>query len=237
MATQVKRVSIGARSGSRRARANLGSRLWAKGLPSGRAVVGGLLVAVAMLTVTLAARRTGNTTVRVLVAAHDLPAGTVLTTSDLAATKVDIPDAQLKLLVQDPARLTGTALDRRLASGELFGASDVVARDVAAARSSATVRLEPERALAGALRTGDVVAVVATFDDCSSVIAAKAIVVDVGTPSSELGGQGVLVTLDLANDNETVAVVNASQAGHITLIRSAGTTPQSCAPGSQALDA
>lgn len=232
VATQMPAIGGRRWRGSNRSGTGLGARLWGKGLPSGRAVIGGLLVAVAMLTVTVASRRDTAPAHRVLVAARDVPAGTVLTLDDLAATEIDVPDAQLDLLVNDPAQLTGRPLVRALRGGELIAASDSMDPTMAPQRSAVTIRLEPERALAGTVRAGEQIAVVATFGDCSEVIAPVATVVDVTGPSSELGGQGVMVTLELASDAETVGVVNASDAGHLTLIRSTGTSPSRCAPES-----
>ncbi|MGD9795959.1 MAG: SAF domain-containing protein, partial [Acidimicrobiia bacterium] len=164
MATQMPAIGGRRWRGGQRAMGGWSARLWGKGLPSGRAVIGGLLVAVAMLTVTVASRRDSSPTHRVLVAARDVPAGTVLTVDDLAATEIDVPDAQLDLLVTDPAQLTGRPLVRALHSGELIAASDPLDPASAPQRSAVTVRLEPERALAGSVRTGEHIAVVATFD-------------------------------------------------------------------------
>ena len=183
-----------------------------------------------MLPVTVASRRDTSPTHRVLVAAHDVPAGTVLTIDDLAANEIEVPDAQLDLLVTDPALLAGRPVVRALKGGELIAASDSTDPASAPQRSAVTVRLEPERALAGAVRAGEHIAVVATFGDCSEVIAPLATIIDVTGPSSELGGQAVMVTLELASDTETVAVVNDSDAGQLTLIRSTGTSPSRCAP-------
>src|SRR5947209_18990130 len=73
-------------------------------LPSGRAVTGGFLVAIAALGTFSAYRSTAaGPTHRYLVAARDIAAGTTVQPSDLATTTVDLPDDLARRAFTQPA--------------------------------------------------------------------------------------------------------------------------------------
>src|SRR4051812_20047222 len=64
-----------------------------RSLPSGRAVTGGLLIALAALGAFVAARGTSaGPSHRYVVAAHDIVAGTTLEADDLRSEPVDLPE-------------------------------------------------------------------------------------------------------------------------------------------------
>jgi Flp pilus assembly protein CpaB len=204
-----------------------------RSLPTGRAVLGGALVACAVLGVYVAGTHRRDPRIDVLVANRDLPAGSVIATEDLALARVDLPEAQARAVALDPEQLVGKSLTRPLDSGELFGLS-AVATDVAVTRQAVSIKVPPERALAGSLRHGDHVAVYATVGDCTRLIAATALVSEASDAGTDLSGGDVMVTLEVDTAAEVLSVVHASRTGEVTLAV-AGVGPASlCSPGTSA---
>ena len=101
-----------------------------RNLPSGRAVVGGFLIALAALGTFVAARGTGGgPSHHYVVVAHDVIAGTTLRASDLRTEAVDLPNEMAGRAFTDPAAVVGTVTTTALANGELVQASSVVGSD------------------------------------------------------------------------------------------------------------
>src|SRR5437870_3424343 len=79
-----------------------------RNLPSGRAVVGGFLVAVAALGAFVAARGTGGgPSQHYVVLTHDVIAGTTLRATDLRTVAVDLPADMAGRAFTDPAAVIG----------------------------------------------------------------------------------------------------------------------------------
>jgi hypothetical protein len=211
------------------ARARGRAAMLERSLPTGRAVVGGALVAVAVLGVYVAGTHRTDGRIEVLVAGRDLPAGSVITSEDLALARVDLPEAQARAVALDSTQLVGKSLARPLDSGELFGLS-AVAVEAAVIRQAVSIKVPPERAMAGSLRRGDHVAVYATTHECTTLIAAEALVSEAGEAGSDLDGGDVLVTLEVASAAEVLGVVHATQVGEVTLAV-AGAGPVSLCSG------
>lgn len=151
--------------------------------------------------------------VPVAVAAADLPAGTVLTASDVAVARLP-PEAVPGGTARDPASLVGRALAGSVRVGEpltdvrLVGAglTALLARDQVAA----PVRLA-DLGVAALVRTGDRVDVLATPPDAGAaqVVASGALVLASGdSPTADATG-GLLV---LAVDEPTAGLLAAAAA-------------------------
>jgi Flp pilus assembly protein CpaB len=128
-----------------------------------RLVVGVLLVVVS-ITGGLALFSAADYTVPVLSASRDLPAGHVITGRDLRVTRVRADAGVLAGLVRGSQRdaTVGRVLLASITRDGLL-ASAALGRDAAAGREM-TVPITPEHALGGALRIGDHVDVLATFN-------------------------------------------------------------------------
>jgi hypothetical protein len=127
-----------------------------RNLPSGRAVVGGFLVALAALSAFVAARGTGGgPSHHYVVVAHDVIAGTTLRASDLRTEAVDLPNEMAGRAFTDAAAVIGRITTTALANGELVQASSVVGGDAADPRFQLSVPVERSRALDGSLVAGD----------------------------------------------------------------------------------
>lgn len=200
------------------------------GLPSGRAVAGGLLVTVAALGIVAAyadARRPPSATW--VVAARDLAAGTRLTPADLAVVRAELPPALARNAFADPRGLVGAIVAGRLAKGSLVEATDLLPNGDDGPQQ-VSFAIEAARAVGGTLRPDDRVDVVATWaTDGSSpyteVVAAAVVVTAVGgSASSPVGGRTVVVTLAPASQHDLLAIVHAVRAGNATLVRTGRTS-------------
>lgn len=192
-----------------------------------RLVVGLLLVAAAVLGGLRLAASADRTTA-VHTAARDLPAGHVLTATDLSTTRINAAPAVVdRLLEPGDLASTGRVLRFPLRRGELvagtaLGSSAPRGREI-------TIPVGPDHALGGALEPGDRVDVLASFDKGTEAaktltVAAGAHVVDVIHEDGLFGQrEGELAGLTLAVPRQDVVLVAfAVRNGEIDIIRADG---------------
>ena len=134
--------------------------------------------AVALATVALAASGAGlaahagqqRTAELVTVATTSLPAGTLITPSDLAGQEVLVPGSAPRTPSDTAAGLVGRVLLVPVTAGQEVFPEDAVARSSGGAMRQISFGLPPSHALAGALRVGDRVDVLATSGSGSGAI-------------------------------------------------------------------
>ncbi|HEX2851399.1 MAG TPA: SAF domain-containing protein [Acidimicrobiales bacterium] len=133
-------------------------------LPSGRAVIGGFLVAAAALGIYVAwARATAGPTARYVVAARDLAVGSHIAAGDLALVPMDLPPrVAARAAFRDPARLVGATVVGPIHADELVQAGDVVRGGAGPDALEISFGVDASRALAGHLAEGETVDVDAT---------------------------------------------------------------------------
>lgn len=191
------------------------------GLPSGRAVVGGLLMALAAAGTFLAyADASADDTVEVLVAARDLSPGQTIGTSDVELVPVELPDGVRGLFGAVDAAV-GRQVAAPVAAGEFLLASATVVPVEGAETLEVALRVPANRAV-GRLRAGERVDVFSTWSgEVTQLVAVDARVLEVsGTASEGLGGSdAVVVRLAVADFSQLEALVHAQAAGDITMVR------------------
>src|SRR3954454_2794237 len=195
-----------------------------RNLPSGRAVTGGFLIALAALGAFVAARGSSTgPTHRYVVVAHDMLAGTRLEAVDLRIEAVDLPDGMAGRAFTDTNVVAGTVLTTSLGKGELVQASSVVPAASAPDRYQLSIPVERSRALDGSLVAGETVDVVVTYDAGTFVVARRATVlrVDDSRSGSITGGGDLVILLSVGSPDDALAVTHAAQAGKITVVRAA----------------
>lgn len=223
--------------GMRRARSGGAGR----GLPSGRALVGGLLVTIAAVVVFAAyAGAQERPTSSIVVARRDLDPGDRLTADDVEARAVAVPSELADRSFADIGPLLGAVALGPIAAGELVQEGSVRAAD-GASGPEFSFPVDRERALAGDVHAGEEVDLLATFgsgsDATTEVLARRARLMHVQEArSGTLGSSGRLVlTVELSSGAEVIDVAHAAQVATITLVRpsspaadasdSAGTSP------------
>lgn len=217
----------GARIGDTTQRQIRPRRVW----PGSRALVGGLLVAIAGLGLFAAYQRSGAPpSTAYVVATVDIAPGTTVTLDMVGLQNLELPAslAARAYMAGDDAELLGSVAVGPIAEGELLQraalrpGSDLRS---APAPHEQSFELDASRALNGDLRAGEYVDVIATIGTGSSatteLILADTLVVAVADPAdAALGGDGVVITLALQHEADTVGLAAAVDTGRLTIVRS-----------------
>ena len=137
-------------------------------LPSGRALVGGLLVAgAAMGSIAVSTAGGDEAAIPVVVADGALEPGARLGPDNLRVVEMALPEALVAGTYGDIPTLEGTVARSHVADGELLQSGDVVestsAQRAAAPAREFALRLDADRVVAGRLEPGDAVDVIATY--------------------------------------------------------------------------
>ena len=207
-----------------------------RGLPSGRAVVGGLLVAVAGVGVFGAwLSATAGPTSSYVVASHDIAPGHRVTRADLALVRLRLPASLRARAFDDVGVLVGATTLGPLARDELVQAGDLV-RSASPGTRELSFPVDADRALGGHLRPGEQVDVIATYGsgaDAYTLVVARAVrIVDVELGRGTLGDRSrVVLTIALERNDDDLALVHAAQAGEVSVVRATG-SPAGAAPSS-----
>lgn len=196
------------------------------GLPGTRAVVGGLLVALAVILLALGARDSGaSAQTKFLITTTDLDAGSVIEASDLALAPMELYETTEASAYTDADDVVGKVALSPIERGGLVSSSSIAATssDIGPQRSVA-LRLKPEQALNGSLRSGDRVDVVALGDESAEIIISSAVIVDVVIPETHSLGatDSVSLTVSVESAEEATKLVSAHSDNGITLIKASG---------------
>jgi Flp pilus assembly protein CpaB len=202
-----------------------------RALPTGRSVVGGFLVAVAAVAVFAAAlAHGGGSGQQFVVAAHTLPAGSIIAPGDVGTAKIGLPAGSQANAFRQAGVLVGRAVAVTVQAGELMQSSMLVPVQAQPATRPVSVAVNPV-SLAG-LSPGQSVDVLATGSSGGSasgsgssssgvaLVARGATLMSIDQSSSNLlsGPASALVTLGVSTLSEVEAVVQAAQSGTVTLV-------------------
>lgn len=196
-------------------------------LPAGRALVGGLLVAVAAVGLYSAYTQTeSGPSQSYTVASRALPAGTRLAPADLVLAPAELPDAVAVRAFADPDVLVEATLIAPLAAGELVQASAVVVKESDPASREVTFAISRD-ALPPSLEHGEQVDVLATYGsggDALTVPVVRSVpLVALESPTGRLGDESTAVlTLALAGPDDSLALAHAVSVGQLTVVRATG---------------
>jgi Flp pilus assembly protein CpaB len=202
-------------------------------LPSGRAALGALLVALAVAATLLAIERSDDgPSTRLVVATRSFSPGERITADGLALVPADLP---AEVTAQSFARLSsveGAAAIEAISEGELIEAGDIARSraDAPASVHEISIALDRDRALDGQLQPGERVDIVATYgtDDTAQtlVVAADAVVASAETGDASIGSAGtVTLTLALATEDDVLRTAHATEVAAVRLVRATRTEP------------
>lgn len=194
-------------------------------MPSGRSLIGGVLVASAAVGVLLAHRSASDPpSTRFVVATQDVPAGSTLSSEHLGLVAAELPAGSTAVPATEVDQLIGRVTRVPITTMDLLRPHDVLEAGRFTSASAVEVELDlaPARALAGTIREGDRVDVLSTDGDGSGTITvARDAVVTLAAdddPDASIGGLGtVRVRLSLADDATATAVVDAAVRTDVTL--------------------
>lgn len=201
----------------------------ARSLPGGRALLGGVLVGVALVGATAIARSSNApATEPVVVASADIAPGDLLGPHNLSVRHLALPDEVLAATYAAPDALSGTVARSHLAEGEVLQAGSVVestaAQRAAAPALEVSLRIDADRAVEGRLEAGDRVDVLATYgnglDAVTFVVLADAPVLSVSRVEGGVASARALVlTLALDERAEAIALAHAVDNADVTVVR------------------
>lgn len=201
-----------------------------RALPGGRAVVGGFLIAVAIVAIFAAySSSTARPHQMYVVAARDIPAGTRLGRSDLVLAALDVPSPiQRRVLFSSGAALIarGATTIAPISGGEPILSSAVVGRAAPAGMREVSIQIDRARAVAGTLKTGEYVDVLGTFGNGAEAYTVTMVphvkVISIATTANALGdlGPSQLLTFAAPNQMTAEALADANVAAQMTLVRS-----------------
>lgn len=193
-------------------------------VPSGRAVIGALLVVAAAAGVLMSHRSASQPTLhRYLVPSRDLPAGHLISADDLGAVGLDLPDGLGVVPSEAADEAIGRVLRHDLAALDLLRPGDLLERGRfgAPGQIEVSVELPAARALSGTVGAGDQVDVLVTDPSATGTTTlTRATVVWVGDDDHAGIGATSNTRLRLAvPDRETAEVlVDAAVRADLTLV-------------------
>lgn len=203
-----------------------------RGLPSGRAVVGGFLVALAAVGVFAAyTSATAEPVTRYVVAARDLAPGEQLDATDVELVAIDLPDEQRQRAYDVVEPLVDATVVEPLVAGEIIQEGGLIATGAQPGTRTVSFAIEPSRAVNATLKAGESADVLATFGAgdraCTHIMASDVTIVGVSEASGSLVAQGggLTVTIQVPTADSSVAVAHAASAGSITLVRTTHAEP------------
>jgi Flp pilus assembly protein CpaB len=191
------------------------------GLPGGRAVVGGLLIALAGVGTFVSWQQTTSPPREsYAVATRTLDPGDPITADAVEFVPVDLPGAVAGGAFTSPAQLEGRVTLAPVREGELFQLGALSDQAEAAPSAEVSVALERDLAVDGRLAPGDTVDVYATYDEGTEVVASGVRVIAVNESGGSFDdGSELTVTLALTDTSQRIPVINAARDGQVTLVR------------------
>ncbi len=203
-------------------------------LPSGRALLGGLLVALAMVvSFAVADHHDAGPRQTVVVARHRVRPGSALTAADVAVEHAQLPPRLAAHTFSTAAQVIGQVTLGPLDADDVIEHTQVVRPRAAPGRHELSFPIDRERALDGDLEPGQTVDLLATYGtglSAQTVVVARAVqLLDVSDASHEsLESAGKLViTVALADANQALRAAHAAQVAAVTLVRSDPSTDPS----------
>lgn len=206
-----------------------------RGLPGGRAVIGGLLIALAALAAFAASTGVGSDDgTGYVVAARDIREGQVLGPDDVELATIDLPAGVAGSAQTSIAEVEGTVATVGITAGDLVERGDLVRTDGGTTGGPAAefaFPVDASVALGGALEPGDTIQVLATYGSGSGsrtrVVLNHARVLAVpGVDEGQLGeGSSLVITVAVPDQRDRLNIANAAAEATLSVVRTTGLNP------------
>lgn len=193
-------------------------------LPSGRAVLGGLLVTLSVLGILVATRLGDDTTYQyVVVARDDLAPGTVIQADDVAQIRLRL-DESADWVVNDPAEIYGSVVLGPVGRLEFLQHANLAEGNTNAVPSGlaeVSIEVEPGRA-PSSLAPGELISILATYDDGerakTELVADRVVVLSFGNGSDDFSTTSTVLRLGVAEGDLASEIVTASLTGDLSIV-------------------
>jgi Flp pilus assembly protein CpaB len=193
-----------------------------RALPGSRAVLGGVLIAVAVVGVFVAYdRATSRPTEPIVVAAHALRIGQILRAEDLRTVDVDLP-ARVRGTFDAVDLLTGRVTLGPIAEGEIVQSGSVSDQASSVGVHEIALTLPRSQIAAGRLKPGDRSDIFVTYDERTTSVVRGAPVVDISSDggSSLTSDRDITLVVAVPSGDAVAALVHALRTGDVTVVRS-----------------
>jgi hypothetical protein len=193
------------------------------GLPGARAIVGGLLVAIAGVCTFIAWQQASGTADRsYAVAARPIHPGESLTVDDVRFEPIDLPAGLAEAAFADSRAIEGRVALGPIGDGELVQMGQVSDPAQPSPAAELSFSIARDRAVDGRLRSGDLVDVFVTDDGGTTAVAEGVQIVDAAAhDGGSFGGTGELtITVAIADAGLREPLIHAVRQGEVTLVRS-----------------
>jgi SAF domain len=193
------------------------------GLPGARAIVGGLLVAIAGVCTFVAWQQAPGTADRsYAVAAGPIHPGESLTADDVRFEPIDLPAGLSGAAFTDARTIEGRVALGPIGDGELVQMGQVSDPAQSSPAAELSFSIARDRAVDGRLRSGDLVDVFVTDDGGTTAVAEGVQIVDAAAhDGGSFGGTGELtITVMIADPRLREPLIDAVRQGEVTLVRS-----------------
>jgi len=194
-----------------------------RGLPGGRAVLGGVLMAVAAVGVFVAYERASQRpTDPVAVAAHAIRLGEVLEADDLRIIEVDLPADAASGAFASVDDLAGRVALGPIGDGEIVQAGSVTDQATAGDIHEVAITLPRSQIAVGRLKQAERVDVFVTYDERTTSVVRGAEVVEIGADDEGAltRDREVALVVAVPSGDAVAAVVHALRTGDVTVVRS-----------------
>lgn len=202
------------------------------GLPGTRAVVGGLLIALAAIGVFVAyADAARGPSDPVVITRHPIRIGEVIEAADLRVVTADLP-ASAKGSFDDVDSLVGHVALGPIGDGEMVQAGSVTDDRSSVPAQEVALTLPREQVAVGRLKQGERVDVFVTRDDRTTSVVRGVQVVQIGATGdgSLTSDREVSIVVAAPSGEAAVALVHALRTGDVTVVRSTFADFQDGAP-------
>lgn len=192
-------------------------------LPGGRAVTGGLLMAIAAIGVFVAyADATSAPSVDVVVATRALRIGEMVTADDLRVVQGDLPDAVRRTAFEDPSELIGRVVLGPIGADEVIHGASLTDDRAAAPVHEVAVTLPRDQIAVGRLKPGERVDVFVTTDERTASVVRGAQVVQIADDGdgSLTSAREITLVVAVPTGDAVAALVHALRSGDVTVVRS-----------------
>ncbi|MGH9214559.1 MAG: Flp pilus assembly protein CpaB [Acidimicrobiales bacterium] len=191
-------------------------------VPSARATVGGLLLALAGVATFVAWQQaSGAPDHSYVVARRPLAPGERPLAEDLRLAPIDLPASLAAVAFRDLDAVVGRVALGPIGEDELLQTGQLSDAGAVEPLAEVSFALPRDRALDGRLRSGDLVDVFVTYPDQTTAVAEQVRVLGVSDGRAGFTDSGqVTVTLALGPAQHQVELIHAVRAGEVTLVRS-----------------
>jgi Flp pilus assembly protein CpaB len=204
-----------------------------RGLPGGRAAVGGLLMAIAAVGVFLAyTEASTDPSDPIVVTARSIRVGQVIGADDLRVVAGELPRAARAGTFESSDALLGRVALGPLAEGEIIQAAAVTSDQASVRTHEVALTLPREQIAVGRLKPGERVDVFVTYDErTSSVVRGAEVVQIAGVGDSSLTTvREITVVVAVPSGDVVAALVHALRTGEVTVVRSTFAEPDDGGP-------